>query len=102
MSVRRRLQICRADHYGTYLYVRNLRTDKLWCNTYAPLDVMPESYHVSFASDKMSYLRDQPEVFPAEQQPREDGPSVSGSCLDPAGRRSTLPLRWPGMVLRES
>lgn len=46
-----------ADHYGTYLYVRNLRTDKLWCNTYAPLDVMPESYHVSFASDKMSYLR---------------------------------------------
>ena len=46
-----------ADHYGTYLYIRNLGNDKLWCNTYAPLDVMPESYHVSFASDKISYLR---------------------------------------------
>jgi cyclic beta-1,2-glucan synthetase len=46
-----------ADHYGTYLYIRNLRDDHLWCNTYAPLDVMPESYHVSFASDKISYLR---------------------------------------------
>ena len=46
-----------ADHYGTYLYIRNLKNDHLWCNTYAPLDVMPESYHVSFASDKISYLR---------------------------------------------
>ena len=46
-----------SDHYGIYLYVRNLGSDKLWCNTYSPLDVMPESYHVSFASDKISYLR---------------------------------------------
>ena len=46
-----------ADHYGQYLYIRNLRSDKLWCNTYAPLDVMPESYRVSFASDKIQFLR---------------------------------------------
>ena len=46
-----------ADHYGTYLYIRNLRDDKLWCNTYSPLDVMPSQYRVSFASDKVSYLR---------------------------------------------
>ncbi len=46
-----------SDHYGTYLYIRDLRSDRLWCGTYAPLDVMPESYHVSFASDKISYLR---------------------------------------------
>ena len=46
-----------ADHYGTYLYIRDLRTDHIWCSTYAPLDVMPESYHVSFASDKLSFLR---------------------------------------------
>ncbi|MBR5664859.1 MAG: hypothetical protein IKX13_03810, partial [Bacteroidales bacterium] len=46
-----------ADHYGSYLYIRNLRNDRLWCNTYAPLDVMPEGYHVSFASDKISFLR---------------------------------------------
>ena len=46
-----------ADHYGTYLFIRNLKNDHLWCNTYAPLDVMPEGYHVSFASDKISFLR---------------------------------------------
>ena len=46
-----------ADHYGTYLYIRNLRNDHLWSNTYSPLDVMPSQYRVSFASDKVSYLR---------------------------------------------
>ena len=46
-----------ADHYGTYLYIRNLATDHLWSATYAPLDVMPESYRVSFASDKLTYQR---------------------------------------------
>ena len=46
-----------ADHYGTYLYIRNLRDDKLWCNTYSPLDVMPQQYRVSFASDKISFMR---------------------------------------------
>ncbi len=46
-----------ADHYGTFLYVRNLQTDHLWCATYAPLDKLPEAYHVSFASDKLMYSR---------------------------------------------
>ncbi len=46
-----------ADHYGTYLYIRNLSTDKIWSATYSPLDVMPENYHVSFASDKIKYQR---------------------------------------------
>ena len=47
-----------ADHYGSYLYVRNLATDTLWSATYAPLDVMPEGYHVSFASDKIKFTRE--------------------------------------------
>ena len=46
-----------ADHYGIYLYIRNLRNDRLWTATYSPLDVMPEKYHVSFASDKITYQR---------------------------------------------
>lgn len=46
-----------SDHYGTYLFIRNLQNDQLWCATYSPLDVMPEGYHVSFASDKIAYLR---------------------------------------------
>ena len=46
-----------ADHYGQYLFVRNLRTDRLWSATYAPLDAMPDTYRVSFASDKIRFLR---------------------------------------------
>ena len=46
-----------ADHYGTYLYIRNLKNDHLWSATYAPLDVMPTGYRVSFASDKIRFLR---------------------------------------------
>ncbi|MBO4588274.1 MAG: hypothetical protein J5711_05150 [Bacteroidales bacterium] len=46
-----------SDHHGVYLFVRNLRTDHLWSATYAPLDVMPKSYHVNFASDKISFSR---------------------------------------------
>ena len=51
-----------ADHHGTYLYIRNLRNDKLWCNTYSPLDVMPSQYRVSFASDKVSFMRVDDEI----------------------------------------
>ena len=46
-----------SDHYGTYLFVRNLRSDRLWSATYAPLDTMPDHYRVSFASDKVEYSR---------------------------------------------
>ncbi|KWW28808.1 MAG: cyclic beta-1,2-glucan synthetase [bacterium P3] len=46
-----------SDHYGLFLYVRNLHSDRLWSATYDPLDVMPERYHVSFAGDKISFLR---------------------------------------------
>lgn len=46
-----------SDHYGQFLYIRNLSTDKLWSNTYAPLDVMPVMYRVTFASDKIQFVR---------------------------------------------
>ena len=46
-----------SDHYGNYLFIRNLNTDHLWSATYAPLDIQPEGYRVSFASDKIRFLR---------------------------------------------
>ena len=46
-----------ADHYGNYLFVRNLKTDKLWSATYAPLDEAVATYRVDFASDKIRFLR---------------------------------------------
>ncbi len=46
-----------SDHYGTYLFVANMQNDRLWSSTYAPLDALPEKYRVTFASDKVKYLR---------------------------------------------
>ena len=46
-----------AEPFGQFLFVRNMATDRLWSNTYAPLDVMPEKYVVTFASDKIQFLR---------------------------------------------
>lgn len=46
-----------SDHYGQFLYIRNRKTDRLWCNTYAPLATTPENYRVVFASDRIKFSR---------------------------------------------
>ena len=47
-----------SGYYGQFLYIRNLQTDQLWCNTYAPLAVQPDKYRVTFASDRITYMRE--------------------------------------------
>jgi len=46
------------DNYGVFLYVKNLINNKIWSNTYAPLNIEPEKYRVTFASDKIKYMRE--------------------------------------------
>ena len=43
--------------YGIFMYIKDLNTDKVWSNTYAPMNVKPEKYEVIFASDKIKYIR---------------------------------------------
>ena len=43
--------------YGLFLYVKDLSNNKIWSNTYAPMNVMPEKYNVVFASDRIKYMR---------------------------------------------
>lgn len=47
-----------SENYGTFLYIRNMRSGKLWSNTYAPLYVNPDKYRVVFASDRIKYIRE--------------------------------------------
>ncbi|MBE6147517.1 MAG: DUF3131 domain-containing protein [Firmicutes bacterium] len=42
--------------YGTFLYIKDLKTKKYWTNTYAPLNKKPEKYEVVFASDRIKYV----------------------------------------------
>lgn len=43
--------------YGIFMYVKDVHTNDIWCNTYAPINKMPEKYEVVFALDKMKFIR---------------------------------------------
>ena len=43
--------------YGNYLYIKDLKTNKVWSNTYAPTNVKPDKYNVVFATDRIKFLR---------------------------------------------
>ena len=45
------------ENYGLFLYIRNIANDKLWCNTFAPLNGHAENYRVIFASDRIKFIR---------------------------------------------
>ena len=43
--------------YGVFLFARDLDTNYVWSNTYAPINKKPDKYEVVFAADKIKYLR---------------------------------------------
>lgn len=43
--------------YGTYLYIKDLDTNKIWSNTFAPTKIKPEKYNVVFANDRIKFSR---------------------------------------------
>lgn len=43
--------------YGTFLYIKDLATNHIWSNTYAPINTMPEKYEIVFALDRIKFIR---------------------------------------------
>ncbi len=43
--------------YGIFLFIKNLKTNYIWSNTYAPMNIKPDKYEVVFASDKIKFMR---------------------------------------------
>ena len=43
--------------YGVFLYIKDKDSDRIWSNTYAPINEKPEKYEVVFASDRIKYSR---------------------------------------------
>jgi cellobiose phosphorylase len=43
--------------YGIFMFVKDLKTNYVWSNTYAPMNVKPDKYEVVFASDKIKFIR---------------------------------------------
>lgn len=48
--------------YGMFIYIKNVDTDKVWSNTYAPINIKPEKYDVTFAADRIKYTREDNEI----------------------------------------
>lgn len=45
------------QEYGSYMYIKDLNTNNIWSNTYAPTNVTPDKYNVVFANDRIKFLR---------------------------------------------
>ena len=43
--------------YGIFMFIKDLNSNYIWSNTYAPMNVKPDKYEVVFASDKIKFLR---------------------------------------------
>ena len=43
--------------FGIFMYIKDLDSNYVWSNTYAPINKMPDKYEVVFASDKIKYYR---------------------------------------------
>ncbi|MCI0362153.1 MAG: hypothetical protein L0211_27035 [Planctomycetaceae bacterium] len=46
-----------CDHWGQFLYLRDVRTGRLWSATYQPTRARPDAYHVTYSIDKAEYHR---------------------------------------------
>ena len=45
------------QEYGIFLFAKDTKSNYVWCNTYAPMNVKPEKYEIVFAADKIKYMR---------------------------------------------
>ena len=43
--------------YGMFMYIKDLSNSKFWSNTYSPTYVKPDKYNVVFASDRITFIR---------------------------------------------
>ncbi len=43
--------------YGTFFYIQNINTNKIWSATYYPYYKEPEDYKVTFSADKAEFIR---------------------------------------------
>ncbi|MBA3713248.1 MAG: hypothetical protein H0W76_12500 [Pyrinomonadaceae bacterium] len=45
------------DNYGSFCYLRDVRTGAVWSTGYQPINRKPQSYEVTFSEDKVSIVR---------------------------------------------
>ena len=56
LQLNRYRKVTKQD-YGLFLFIKDLKTNYIWSNTYAPMNIEPDKYEVIFATDKIKYIR---------------------------------------------
>jgi cyclic beta-1,2-glucan synthetase len=50
------------DHWGSYIFIKDLERQKVWSATFQPLGTPPENYEVTFAEDRVLFHREEEEI----------------------------------------
>ena len=48
--------------YGMFMYIKDMSNSKYWSNTYSPTYVKPDKYNVVFASDRITFIRQDEDI----------------------------------------
>ena len=56
LQLNRYRKVTKQD-YGLFLFIRDVKNNNIWSNTYSPMNKVPEKYEVIFATDKIKYIR---------------------------------------------
>ena len=48
--------------YGIFMYIKDLDSNYVWSNTFAPINKKPDKYEVVFASDRIKYYRNDGDI----------------------------------------
>ncbi|MDD2377898.1 MAG: glucoamylase family protein [Bacilli bacterium] len=49
--------------YGQFVYIKDLQTNKVWSNTYAPMNIKPRKYEIVYALDNIKFVRADKDVI---------------------------------------
>jgi cyclic beta-1,2-glucan synthetase len=62
MSVTRWREDATRDHYGQFIYLKDVETKNVWSAGYQPVGTVADSYEVSFAEDRARIVREDFEI----------------------------------------
>ncbi len=94
-----------SNQSGSYLYLRDRKSNFLWSNTYQPTCVEPESYEVLYSSDKVEFKRRDRNLFVHTEvtvSPEDNVEIRRVSLINLAGEKRTIEVTSFGEVALNS
>ncbi|MEO8166766.1 MAG: glucoamylase family protein, partial [bacterium] len=79
-----------CDSWGTYIFLRDIRTGDVWSAAYQPSGVEPDSYEVMFSEDRAEFIRHDNSIITMMEvavSPEDDG-EVRRVSITNRGRRT--------------